>query len=228
MRPRSTAAFAAALAATLVFAAPAAASLVGIYRNSLASEAQRSQIVRLYGERCALGPFGSSLRTIVGKGTKECGYRTPVIGRNLEIAATERLLATGSKRLQRVAFVGLNLRGGEDGSGYQLAVYPSQGKIQLRKVLPGGRVRYLAIVREASAVKGVEAANVLRLRAFDTGPSSCRLLAFVNGKLVAAVTDESARELKGRASGFSVGALGVAKGASAGVANVLINVPSPF
>ncbi len=216
------------LATTLAFTAPAAASLVGIYRNNLDNEAQRAQIVRLYGERCAQAPLGSSLRLIVGKRTRECGYRTPVLGRNLEIAATERLLASTPKPLQRVAFIGLNLRGGEDGSGYQLAVYPAQGKVQLRKVLPGGGVRYLAIVREASAVKGVEAANALRLRAFDTGPSSCRLLAFVNGKLVAAVTDESARDLQGRASGFSIGALGVAKGASAGVGNVLINVPSPF
>ncbi len=225
-------AVAAVLVAALATAAIAAAALVGVYRNGMDNDAQRGQVVRLYGQRCAQGAFGKALRIAVGKRTRQCGYRTPVIGRNLDISATERLLATTPKPLQHGAFVALNLRSGEDGGGYQLAVYPLQGKVQLRKVLPGGGVKYLAIVRNVSTVKGVEGANSLRLRAFDTGTgpagASCRILAFVGGQLVAAVTDEAAAELTGRAAGFSIGAAGAAKGAAAAVDNVVVNVPSPF
>lgn len=228
-RPRSTAAlFVAALVAFLACAALAAAALVGVYRNSMASSGQRAQVVRLYGQRCTKGAFGNALRIAVGKRTRSCGYRTPVIGRNLDISATMRLLGTTPKPLQHRAFLALDLRGGEDASGYQLAVYPQQSKVQLRKVFPGGRVRYLDIVREVKAVKGLEAANALRLRAFDTGPSSCRILAFVGGQLVAAVTDEAAGELRGRAAGFSIGAATAAKGTAGAVSDVVINVPSPF
>ncbi|HEX8959376.1 MAG TPA: hypothetical protein VF770_06100 [Solirubrobacterales bacterium] len=225
-------AVAAVLAVALAAAALAAAALVGIYRNGMDNEAQRGQVVRLYGQRCAQGAFGKALRIAVGKRTRECGYRTPVIGRNLDISATERLLGTTPKPLQHGAFVALNLRSGEDGSGYQLAVYPLQQKVQLRKVLPGGGVKYLAIVRNVSTVKGLEGTNSLRLRAFDTGTgpggASCRILAFVGGQLVAAVTDEAATELKGRAAGFSIGAASAAKGAAAAVDNVVVNAPSPF
>lgn len=232
MGRRLTAISLAALMAALTLAAVAGAALVGIYRNPMQTKPQREQTVKVYGERCGRDALGQALRIVIGKRTRECAYRTPVIGRDLEIAATERLLGETPAPLQRSAFLAVSLRGDGTNPGYQLAVYPFQRKVQLRKVLADGQVKYLDIERNVSAVAGIGKANELRLRAFNltAGPegASCRILAFVGGKLVADVTDEAAAEPQGRISGFSVGAATSAKGVVASVDDVVVRVPSPF
>jgi hypothetical protein len=232
MATRLTAAFAAALAAALLVAAVAGAALVGIYRNPMQTKSQREQAVKVNGQSCARGAVGQALRIAIGKRTGECAYRTPVIGRNLEISATERLLSETPAPLQHTAFLALSLRGEGTAPGYQLAVYPFQRKVQIRKVLPSGQVRYLAIERNVSAVAGIDKPNQLRLQAFDVGGGpeggSCHILAFVGGKLIAETADEAAAELKGRLSGFSVGAATGANGVVASVNNLVVRVPSPF
>jgi hypothetical protein len=167
----------------------------------------------------------------VGKGTKECSYRTPPVGRDLEIAATARLLSSTPKGLRKSTFVALELRAG-GGARYQLAVYPLQGKEQLRKVLGDGTVVYLDIEKDLAQLRGLDKANQLRLRAFNVTEGdekgNCRLVAFVGGKRVSDVTDEGAGDLSGRASGFSVGSAKVAKGAEASFDDVVVRMPSPF
>lgn len=217
--------------AGLALATSAGAALIGIYRNAMESTGQRAQVVKLAGERCGRGGSDHAFRMTVGKQTKECTYRTPVLGRDLEIAATARLLSNTPESLQKKAYLALNLRSG-DGGHYQLAVYPMQGKSQLRKVLPDGSIQYLQIEKNVKTVQGLNKANDLRLRAFNVtgGPEkgSCRILAYVGGTLVGDVVDPAAGELQGRASGFSVGASTIAKGAVASVDNLVIRVPSPF
>lgn len=214
----------------LAFVASAGAALIGIYRNGMESDAQRAQIVKLSGDRCGRGGSDHAVRIIVGKGTSRCAYRTPVIGRDLEVAATGRLLSNTPQSLQRKAFLAVDVRTGGAGAGYQLAVFPMQGKAQLRKVLSGGQVEYLHIEKGVRA-KGLNRANELRLRAFNIsiGPQkgSCRILAYVGNQLVADVTDSAAGELEGRASGFSLGAIGNAKGTVGSFDDVVIRVPSP-
>ena len=222
----------AALTAALLALVPAAgAALVGVYRNGMASKGQLAQIVKFSGDRCGKSGSGGALAITIGKATRECTYRTPVVGRDLEIAATERLLGKTPKPVQQGAYLALDLRAGE-GARYQLAIYPRQRKVQLRKVLAGGDVEYLHIEKNAAAVEGVERDNDLRLRAFNITEGdekgSCHLLAYVGGELVADVTDAGAGELTGRASGFSVGSAKAAKGAQATVDNVVVRVPSPF
>jgi hypothetical protein len=216
---------------SLVLASSVGATLISIYRNGMTTTGQRAQMVKLSGAHCARGGLGKTLRVVVGKTTKECAYRTPVIGRDLEIAATERLLTGTPKPLQHSAFLALNLRSG-GGGRYQLAVYPLQGKVQLRKALPEKGFKYLAIERHVAGVNGLGKANELRLRAFNVTEGeekgACRLLGFVGGKLVAKATDEAAGELSGRASGFSVGSAKNANGAEASFNNVVVRAPSPF
>jgi hypothetical protein len=232
MRTRLTAAILALSAAALTLAAGAGANTVGIYRNSLGTDAQRGQIGKLSGERCARGGSKTAFRIMLGKATRECAYRTPVVGRDLEILATERLLSATPMPVRRKAFLALNLRTGDAGAGYQLAVFPLQRKAQLRKVLSNGQVRYLRIERGLATVKGVNQANQLRLRAFNItrGPEkgNCRIRAFVGGKLVADVVDPAAGDLHGRGSGFSIGAVGNGKGLVGSVDDLVIRVPSPF
>jgi hypothetical protein len=232
MRLRLNPILLAAAIASLALAAGANAALIGLYRNSMESDAQRGQIGKLSGERCGRGGSSHAFRITVGKATAECAYRTPVVGRDLEIAATERLFSSTPKAVKRKAFLALNLRTGDAGAGYQLAVYPLQRKAQLRKVLSDGRVQYLHIEKGVSTVKGSGEANELRLRAFNatSGPDrgKCRIVAFVGNLQIADVVDPAAGELQGRGSGFSIGAAGGAKGAMGSVDDVVIRVPNPF
>jgi len=231
MKVLRTGAFAAILVAILALVPVAGAALVGIYRNPMEGKGQLAQIKKLSGDRCGRGASEGAFGIVIGKQTKECSYRTPVAGRDLEIAATERLLGKTPKPVQRAAYLALDLRAG-GGARYQLAAYPFQRKAQLRKILPDGSIEYLQIARDVPAIVGVDRDNDLRLRAFNITEGeekgSCRILAYVGGELVADVTDEGAGDLAGRASGFSVGSAKVAKGAQATVDNVVIRVPSPF
>jgi hypothetical protein len=223
--------FAALLATVLAVVPSAGAALIGIYRNPLEGKGQLRQIAKLSGERCGRGSGGHALKITIGKGTKECTYRTPVIGRDLEIAATERLLSKTPLAVQKAAYLALDLRSG-GGARYQLAVYPLQRKVQLRKVLGNGTIEYLDIEKDVAGIGGADEANALRLRAFNVTSGdekgNCQILGFVGGKLVSEATDKGAGELQGRASGFSVGSNKVAKGAQATIDDLVVRVPSPF
>lgn len=231
MRSLRIATFASLLAAALALVPGASAALIGIYRNSMESDGQRAQVAKLSGERCARGGSSTAFRIVVGKQTKECSYRTPVFGRDLEIAATGRLSSETPKPVQHGAYLSLDLRSG-GGARYQLAAYPLQDKTQVRKILADGSIEYLDIEKEVPGVGGVDRATELRLRAFNVTEGdekgNCHILAFIGGKLISDVTDEGAGDLSGRASGFSVGSAKVAKGAQASFDNVVVRVPGPF
>ncbi len=231
MRLRNAAILLVGAIASLAVVAVAGAVLIGVYRNSMESEAQRAQIVKLSGDRCGRGGSDHAVRILVGRQTGVCAYRTPVIGRDLEIAAVGRLLSNTPRPIQRKAFLALDLRTGGAGAGYQLLVYPLQRKAQLRKVTSSGRIEYLHIEKGVAA-KGLNGANDLRLRAFNvtSGPEKgvCHILAYVGGRLAADATDSAAGELEGRASGFSLGAVGNAKGVVGSFDDVVVRVPSPF
>jgi hypothetical protein len=228
-----TGVFALLVVVVLAFAASAAGALVGIYRNGMGNKGQLGQILKLSGARCARGGVDGAFTITVGKATKECSYRTPVLGRDLEIAATMRLHNRPQvpKSVLRSAYLSVDLRAG-GGARYQLAVYPTQRKAQVRKLLSDGSVEYLDIEKEVAQIGGLDKPNQLRLRAFNVTSGeergNCQILAFVGGQPIAEVTDEAAGDLGGRASGFSVGSAKVAKGAQASVDDVVIRVPAPF
>lgn len=232
MRFRAPAIFLCALTVALCLAASAGASLIGIYRNDMESSGRRAEVAKLMGDRCGRGGSDHAFRIVVGKATKKCTYRVPVVGRDLQISTVARLLSRTPKAVQRKAFLALNLRAGGAGAGYELAVFPLQRKVQLRKILPDGSIKYLHIEKKVRAVKGTNRANKLRLRAFNVTrgaeKGTCRILAFVGSTQVANVTDEAAGELQGRAVGFSTGATGNAKGLVASADDVVVRVPNPF
>lgn len=220
------------MVAALAIVAAAGAAPVGIYRNTMESDSQRRAVAKLVGESCGRGGSDSAFRIVVGKRTRECLYRTPVIGRDLEISAVARLLRGTPKALRRQAYLALDLRTGGAGAGYKLLVYPLQRKAQLLRESSDGRTKYLHVEKNVGAVQGVDRANLLRLRAFNVtrGPDkgACRIVASVGKQVVADVTDGAAGELEGRASGFSIGARKAAKGLVGSVDDVVIRVPNPF
>jgi len=154
-----------------------------------------------------------------------------VIGRDLEIAATGRVLQGTPKPVQRKAFLALNLRAGSAGARYQLVVFPLQRKAQLRRYTGEGQVKYVRVARSIHT-QGINRANIMRLRAFNvtSGPEkgSCRVQAWVGKQLVADFADPAAGELQGRTAGFSLGAVGNAKGALGSFDDVVVRVPSPY
>ncbi len=230
MRTRFTAAFLVTLAIALLAAAASGAAMIGIYRNGMGTTAQRAQMVKLSGADCARSGAGGALRIAIGKRTRACALRTPVLGRDLEIAATERLLSGTPKALQHKAYLALELRAG-GGAKYQLLAFPLQRKIQLVKVTGEG-TKYLAIERNVKTLMGVNKPNALRLRAVNitSGPERghAQLAAYVGGVLVAEANDEAAGSPSGRASTVAIGALSGANGVIGSVDDVVVRVPSPF
>jgi hypothetical protein len=230
VKGRFAAAFLAALAVGALACAVAAGEMIGVYRNGMESLAQRSQLVKLSGRNCARAGANGAMRVTLGKKTAACSFRTPVLGRDLEIAATERLLSGTPSNLQRKAFLGLELRAG-DGFKYQLLVFPRQKKAQLIKV-GGEDPQYLAIARNEKAVMGINEANKLRLRAVNvtSGPDKgqARLFAYVGKTLVGEAKDDAAGDLSGRNSTVVVGTIKNGNGVIASVDDVVVRVPSPF
>jgi hypothetical protein len=230
MKGRFPAVLLAVLAAGLLACATAGAAMIGIYRNSMESLPQRSQLVKLAGSNCARAGANGAMRVTLGKKTASCSFRTPVLGRDLEIAATERLLSGTPENLQRKAFLGLELRAGA-GAKYQLLVFPRQKKAQLIKVTEAG-TKYLAIAKNEKAVLGINEANKLRLRAVNvtSGPEKgqARLFAYVGSTLVGEAVDDGAGDLTGRASSVIVGTIKNGNGVVASVDDVVVRVPSPF
>ena len=230
MRFRFSTAFLAALATGLLCCAIAGAAMIGIYRNGMESRAQRSQLVKLSGKSCDRAGVGGAMRIVIGKATSSCSYRTPVLGRDLEIAATERLLSGTPTTLQRKAYLGLELRAGA-GAKYALLVFPRQRKAQLIKVTSAG-TKYLAIAKNSKAVVGINEANKLRLRAVNvtSGPEKgqARLFAYAGNQLVGEAVDDGAGDLTGRASAVVVGTVKNGNGIVASVDDLVVRVPSPF
>lgn len=226
MRTRFAAVFGVALVAGLLVTASVGAAMVGIYRNVMETKAQRSQLIKLSGANCARAGTGGALRITVGKGTDACALRTPVLGRDLEIAATERLLSGTPTGLQKKAYLGLELRAG-GGAKYQLLAFPLQRKVQLVKVTAAGS-EFLAIEKGVKDLMGVNKANALRLRAVNSEPGKASLSAYVGGTLIAEAKDETAGELTGRASAVAIGAVNGANGVIGSVDDVVVRTRVRF
>ena len=206
--------------------------MIGLYRNNMESTGLQAQIVNFAGERCQRGGSGHAFRIFVGKQTKECAYRTPVIGRDLEVAAIGRVLQGTPKPVQHKAFLALNLRAGGAGARYQLAVFPLQHKAQLLP-LHGRRARSSTSASRARSARRGSTGRTNCACAPSTSPAapkraSCRVQAWVGKQLVADFTDPASGELQGRTAGFSLGAAGNAKGTLGSFDDVVVRVPSPY
>ncbi len=218
-----------AVLGTAAVAATAFAAVIPIYSNQMSTQTARGQMVRLSGSKCGRGKHGRALKVKVGKRTRECQLRTPVIGANLDIKATARLLSRTPKTIQKRVFVGVSVRDGADGQ-YQLAVFPAKGSFQLRRDLPPNGDRTLLAKGKSKAVKAVDKPNKLRLQAFTTASGDMRVTAFINGRKVGSVVDDahSAASLTGRFSTLAVGSNKAAKGALGSFDDLSVAVPDPF
>lgn len=216
-----------AVVAGLAVVGVAAAAMVGIYRNGMDTTAQRAQMIKLAGKECARGGSEEALRITLGKATPECSYRSPVVGRNLEIGATERLLSATPKKSQQGAYLGLVARAGA-GARYAMLVFPLQRKVQLVKIDADG-AEYLAVDRNEKLVKGVNQANALRLQVVESAEKGkVQLTGYLGSAKVVEALDEMGGELTGQFSGVLIGAVKNGNGVVGSVDDVVVRVPVRF
>jgi len=213
----------------LVAVASASGAFVAIYRNALETTAQRAEVLKLNGEGCTRGGAPTSLKITVGKLTEECAYRTPVIGSDLEIAATGRIVSGTPTAVTKKAFLGMQLRVGGGGK-FELRVFPAQKKVQLVKITEAG-IRYLAIKKNVKAVQPPEKANVLRLRVVSGSKEeagTCKIGGFLAGEQVIEAGDETCGELTGEMTALSAGAPNNGSGLIAGFEAIVVRAPVRF
>jgi hypothetical protein len=220
-----------ALVTALGLAAVGSASgaFVAIYRNALETTAQRAEILKLNGSGCTRGGSQTSLKFTVGKLTEECAYRTPVLGEDLEIAATGRIISGTPEKVAKKAFLGMQLRVG-DGSKLEFRVFPSQKKVQIVKITEEG-LDFLAIKKNVKSVQPAEKANVLRLRVIGGAKAeagTCKISGYLAGERVIETSDEACNELEGEQTALSAGAPNNGSGLIAGFTAIVVRTPVRF
>lgn len=213
----------------LVVAGAASGAFVAIYRNALETTAQRSEIVKVAGQSCTRGGGQTSLKITVGKLTEECAYRTPVVGSDLEIAATGRILAGTPAAVVKKSFLGLQLRAG-GGAKLELRVFPAQKKVQIAKLTAEG-IRYLAIKKNVGSLKEAMKPVVLRLRVVGgsgEAAATCKVGGYLAGELVVEAEDETCSETSGEMTALSAGAPNNGVGLIAGFEAIVVRTPVRF
>ena len=217
---------------SLSFAGAANAQSIPLYVNSLKSANGRDQVIKRGPGSCVRGGSKVALRFTAGKKTKACNFSVPVVGRDIELTATGRIFKSVPTKLRESIFLGLNLRHAGDGSHYQLAVFPSGRRCQIRKVFPNGATTVLKAGRNVAEIRNFGQANRMTLRAYNgvsTLPAtSARLVAYVNGKMVGVVDDERGGELKGRDLSFSIASARNATGTTGSFTDIVVRIPNPF
>ena len=228
-----TGVFASLLVSLSLAGTASAASSVTIYQNKLSTDDNRAQVGKYGGKgNCVRSSSNNSIKFRIGKSTRECAYLVPVVGRDLEVTGTGRLFKSTPKALKSRTFLSVNLRQAKDGSRYQLAVYPSGRRWQIRKVRRSGKIQVLKGGKAGKVIRGFGDANRMVLRAYNGmqgQPSgSARLVALVNGKPLGFADDARGGELKGRDTTFSIASNKGARGAFGSFAGIRVRMPSPF
>lgn len=211
----------------LTAAAPASAA-IPIYSNDLASVNARSQLAKSQGEDCRRGGTKVALRIRLGARSGACAYRLPVVGRDLDLVATGRLLSGTPRKLRARAYVAVGVRAG-DGGSLRALVFPAQKKLQVIQESPETQTRYLAIVKRAQAIRGVNQANRIFLRVVNTtDPGVCRVVVRVNGRRLAVLDVKRCAQLTGRDTIIEAGSTRGGDGVTASFARLRVSVPNPF
>lgn len=229
MKTKILLATALATAVGMFAAGIASGAFVAIYRNALETTAQRTEIRKVAGKSCTRGGGQTSLKITVGKLTEECAYRTPVVGQDLEIAATGRIVSGTPAPAMRKAFLGLQLRVGGGGK-LELRVFPAQKKVQIAKITKEG-IRYLAIKKNVKAVQEPMKANVLRLRVVEAAgeeAGTCKIGGYLAGEQVVEASDEKCAEVSGELTALSAGAPNNGSGVIAAFEAIVVRTPVRF
>lgn len=213
----------------MTFAAGASADTITVYRNALDTVNARSQIHQMAPRaNCERGGSPKAFRFQLGPKAKECFYRVPMVGQNLQVSGIARIFKSTPPKVLRRAYAGVSLRQSSDGSRYQFVVWPHTRRYGLRKVQPNGQIVNFGSRKAGRKVNGPGKANRITLRAFTGSKGHTQLVGYVNGNKVVAARDEQGTSLVGRDTSFSIGAKQSARGAIGSFINISVAMPDPY
>ena len=213
----------------MVFAAQAAAATITVYKNDLDTADSRANIHQMAPRaNCVRGGSPKAFRFKLGPKAKECFYRVPMVGQNLQVTGIARIFKSTPRKVLRRVYAGVSLRQSNDGSRYQLVVWPFTRRYGLRKVQPNGQIINFGSRKAGRKVRGPGKANRLTLRAFTGPKGNTQLVGFVNGNKVAAARDEQGNSLIGRDTSISIGAKQPARGAIGSFVDIRVAMPDPY
>jgi hypothetical protein len=185
-------------------AAAAALATVTVYRNNFSGKAEARELQHVEGSSCdrSWREGAENLRIKVKKGPEACGYRPPVEGDSdqpdHDWQAKEKLLNDTPKGVRDGAYLAVAVRFGKD-AGYELRVFPTTRKYELRRSPSGGGGSFPATGTDP-AIKGINKVNVLRLKA-----KGATVTGLANGKQLAQVTDPNPSDVDGRKLEVAIG-----------------------
>jgi hypothetical protein len=212
----------------LLVTGAASGAFVAIYRNALETTAQRSEVLKLSGKACSRGGGKTTLNITVGKLTEECAYKTPVVGQDLEIAATGSINPVTPPAVAKKAFLGLQMRAG-GGAKLELRVFPGQKKAQIARITEEG-IKFLAVKKNIVSLNEAQAV-VLRLRVISGAgelAGTCKISGYLAGELVVEAEDPACGELQGETTALAAGATNNGVGVVAGFAAIVVRTPVRF
>jgi hypothetical protein len=228
-RSRTRWSIAAAVAAVGLAAALAAVAVATtVYSNDFASEAQFNQIVRSGGGKHCEHNYRAKSKTMhisVHGGPATCSFRPPLQG---DSELPDHIARVQGKVLKKTpsssrggAFIELDVRAGGGGVAYSLLVFPEKRKFELLRGPEGGGA--FPVRGKNKAINPINKPNVLQLSALGA-----KLVATVNGKQIASVTDNDPGQVTGRKVRFGIGTTkGSSKDVIAVVKRISVAVPTP-
>jgi len=190
--------------AALALAAAVAVAGITVYKNDFSTRHEVRELRHSEGKHCdrVWKRRAKNVRIHVNRGPNVCGYAPPVegdtAGPDHDFQAKEKLLKATPKGIRDGAYLAIAVRSGKN-AGYELRVFPTKHKFQLRRSPQGGGSGFPASGK-SRAVKGVNKPNVLRLKAVHN-----KVIARVNGKKVAGVVDTNPAEVDGRRLELAIG-----------------------
>jgi hypothetical protein len=214
-------ALAAALAATALGA-------VAVYDNDFSSRSEVKEVKKSGGKACGRKFVKKgkrkTMRAIVKKGPATCSFRPPVQGDgelpDFELRLDAKIAKSTKESVRRRAFLGVSVRVGGSGVGYELHVFPHNDRFRLSR---GPNSNAFPVTGTEGAIAGVGKKNTLRLSV-----EGARVRATVNGAEVADVTDTDPGAVSGRKLRFAVGGeRNSGKDVVGVVKNVRVTVPDP-
>ena len=231
MTPRTrtrTALITAATALLCAVVAATALAAVTVYDNDFSSRAEVKEVKKAGGKACGRKFVSKgkrkAMRVTVKEGPKTCTFRPPVQGDgelpNFELRLDAKIAKSTKESARRGAFLGVSVRVGGNGVGYELRVFPHTDKFKLTR---GPNSNAFPVNGTESAIAPVGKKNTLRLSV-----EGARVRATVNGTEVADVTDNDPGAVSGRKLRFAVGnERSSGKDVVGTIKNVRVTVPDP-
>jgi hypothetical protein len=200
---------------------------VTVYDNDFTTQGRYDEIARSGGgKRCDRKYREKSkiLLASVKKAPANCAFRPPIQGDdelpNHSVLIDAKILKKTPKSARKGAFFEVTVRAGGKGSGYSLRIFPERQRFELSRGPDG---QGFPASGKNKAIKKTNSRNKIRLTA-----TGAEIVASVNNKELASVSDSNPGAVEGRKVRFSIGNKSDTKKKTVGTfKEVAVSVPDP-